>query len=137
MIHPPRIVGAVTLLLALASCAPAPNTGGQSHSDQAMIAACRQRADESFERANRTSLYQPSSTRDSPYSAMPPSPTNDLADRFSYGSLYNDCIRSNGAAATPASVAPAATPPPAPATARSAPTPPPGQPLSVPPTTKP
>jgi hypothetical protein len=116
MIHPSRIAGAVSLLLALAGCAHAPSWGGgggQSHSDQSLIAACRQRADEQFERANRASLYQPPSTRDSPYSAMPPSPTNDLADRFSYGSMYNDCIRSNGAAQTPAAVPPEPAPAPA------------------------
>jgi hypothetical protein len=111
MIHPLRIVGAVSLLLALAACAQAPSGGGgPSRSDQSMAAACRQRADESFERANRASLYQPSSTRDSPYSAMPPSPTNDLSDRFSYGSMYNDCIRSNGAAQTPSTMPPAPVP---------------------------
>jgi hypothetical protein len=137
MTHSSRIVGAVSLLLALASCAPGQSGGGQSRSDQAMVAACRQRADQAFERANRTSLYQPQSTRDSPLSAMPPSPTNDLADRFSYGSLYNDCMRSNGAAATPSTIAPEPAPMPAPATMPSTPTPPPGQPLSVPPTARP
>lgn len=128
MIHPPRVVGpsriicTVSLLLALAGCGLAPNPGtggggGQTRSDQAMIAGCRQRADQSFERANRATLYQPSSTRDSPYSGVPAYPNSDLADKFSYGTLYNDCMRSNGAAATPSTVTPP-EPAPAPAPAK-------------------
>ncbi|MCX7380501.1 MAG: hypothetical protein NT133_03570 [Alphaproteobacteria bacterium] len=87
-----------TLLIAgllLAGCAAPERV---SRATAAQQAACRQRADEAFARANPNDQYRAdlyvSSQRDSPFGGtMASDPTADLQARFSRGQMVDTCLR--------------------------------------------
>ncbi len=100
----PRLSPLLIAGLLLAGCAtPAP----VSRSTAAQQAACRQRADEAFARANpgdqyRSDLYV-SSQRDSPFGATSvANPTADLQARYTRAQMVDTCLRRvNAQPATP------------------------------------
>jgi hypothetical protein len=107
-------------LIALAACSPPPAPTAQSRANQATLAACRHRADETYLRQNRASLYM-QDDRDSPGSSTYVSgiTTRGLSDRYGWDSQVSDCVRNQGAAeetapaptpARPASTGPTMTP---------------------------
>jgi hypothetical protein len=109
-------------LTALAACSAPPAPTGQGRADQATLSACRQRADEIYQRQNRASLYA-MDNRDSPGSSSYVSgiTTRGLSERYGWDTQVSDCVRNQGAAED---TAPAPVPTGSLATGRSmAPTP--------------
>ncbi len=102
-------------LTSLAACSPPPAPTAQSRADQATLSACRQRADEVFQRQNRASLFL-QDNRDSPGSGSYVSgiTTRGLSERFGWDQQVSDCVRNQGAAEgiapAPASTGPAMVP---------------------------
>ena len=104
MIPAPRLAAAVSLLLAMSACSGnAPvlspssfSAGPPADSSPAAAAACRQRADESFERQDRGSAIETGRDPvDSPFSSVPlKEGIRGLATRSSYNQTYADCLRS-------------------------------------------
>lgn len=102
---------AVLLLLALTCCAPQQQTAEQ-RANAATLAACREHADEAYNRTHRDSIYSISGTasgRDTPFSAnyTPGVVDRGLSQRFGRETMVRDCVRNTGtetdrsAAATP------------------------------------
>jgi|SRR5579871_466642 len=83
-------------LLALAQCAP-PAPGGQARANAATVTACRERADEVYNRTNRDQIYS-INNRNTPYSAgyAPGVTDQGLADRYAHQNMIRDCIRNTG-----------------------------------------
>lgn len=112
---------ALFALLAFAGCtsdAPLISQAGfgggpPPDSSPAAVAACRQRAEEAFERRDRASSIDTGrSAVDSPYSSTPqPSGIGGLAQRSSYNQFFQDCLRSRGAGQTPTTARPGTAPP--------------------------
>lgn len=101
---PPASLACLLAALLLAGCATPDRTARATAAQQA---ACRQRADEAFARANpndqyRTDLYV-SSQRDAPFGgSMASDPTADLQARYSRAQLLDSCLRRvNAQPATP------------------------------------
>ena len=91
-------VFALLTALAIAGCdSPAPPTG-QAQADAATVSACRQRANEVFDRQNRGQIYSPQSQVNSPFSAnfTPSDSTRGLSQLFAHDQMINDCIRNTG-----------------------------------------
>jgi hypothetical protein len=109
-------------LTTLAACSPPPAPTAQSRADQATLSACRQRADEVFQRQNRASLYTQDG-RDTPGSGSYVSgiTSRGLSERFGWDTQVSDCVRNQGAAAD---TAPAPVPTGTLATGRSMASPP-------------
>ena len=109
-------LAAAPALLLAAACSPAPQTS-QQRADQAVIAACRQRAEEVYQRQNRAQLYQ-SGNSVTPYSAAPTTglPTQGLSTLYAHDQLVEDCIRNTGTQTQrgAGSAGPAESPQPAP-----------------------
>ena len=108
---------ALTLLLGatvLAGCA-APASGPRPSAAQA--AACRQRADEVYDRQNRAELFRSDSyaggTRDAMFSSTgsPGASIGLLSARFARDRLVDDCLRgaANNVASTPDAPLPTST----------------------------
>lgn len=94
-------MGGLTVILALAGCAPS-GSNGPVTADQATRAACRQQTEQSFNIRNRADLYRPEYGRDAPLSGQAdPQIDRGLSDRFSYEQDYRDCLSSRGARQTP------------------------------------
>lgn len=115
----PFLLPAGIFLLALMGCAQDRSTGSvgrfisggnipENRVDPAVLEACRQRANEVFDRQNRSAIFSPASNVNSPLSANS-SPTVDrgLSAQFSYQQMLQECIRSAGVARDmPASTTP-------------------------------
>ena len=84
-------------VLALAGCA-GPSPSGQAHGDAATLAACRQRAEETYNQQNRGDIYRPQAQVNTPYSAdyAPSTSGRGLAELFAHDRLINDCVRNTG-----------------------------------------
>lgn len=104
-------------LTTLAACSAPPAPTAQSRADQATLSACRQRADEIYQRQNRASLYA-MDNRDSPGSSTYVSgiTTRGLSERYGWDTQVSDCVRNQGAAE---GIAPAPVPSGSLATGRS------------------
>ena len=100
------ITSLLPALLALAACAAPPppvsmgstdGSAGQTRADAATRAACRERADEIYDRQHRDTVYTISS-RDTPYSANYTGGVTDrgLPQRFVRENMIRDCIRNTG-----------------------------------------
>ncbi|MBV9248682.1 MAG: hypothetical protein JO227_05475 [Acetobacteraceae bacterium] len=86
------------LWVALAACnGPAPQNP-QAQANAATLAACRQRADQVYERQNRGRIYSPQSAVNTPYSAgYAPGQTDiGLSQLFARDSMIRDCVRNTG-----------------------------------------
>ena len=133
-----RPAAAILMLLGLAACSTdAPllsqssfSAGPPSDSSPAAAAACRQRADESFERQDRGSAIESGRDPvDSPFSSVPlKEGIRGLATRSSYNQLYADCLRSRSPGPTVRAVAPDGIAPGGPSLGPSSPGARPGQP---------
>ena len=97
--------------LALAYCAPPPPPTGQARADAATLSACREHAEEVYNRNNRDTIYTISS-RDSPFSAnyTPGVTDRGLAQQYVHENMVRDCVRNTG---TETDRSPTASPPPA------------------------
>ena len=87
-------------LLALTQCTPPPAAPtGQTRSDAATLAACREHADAAYNRNNRDSIYT-IGNRDSPFSGnYGPAPVDKgLSQRYGRESMIRDCVRNTGTA---------------------------------------
>jgi len=84
-------------VLALAQCAPPPPPTGQARADAATLAACRERADEVYNRTHRDTIYTIPSG-DSPFSAnyTPGVVDRGLAQRYGHENMVRDCVRNTG-----------------------------------------
>lgn len=84
-------------LLGLAYCAPAPPPVGQARADAATRAACREHANEVYNRRYRDQIYT-ITNRDVPFSAgyAPGVTDQGLAARYAHDNLVNDCVRNTG-----------------------------------------
>jgi hypothetical protein len=88
---------ALLAVLTLGACAAAQQPRAQATAAQK--AACRQRADEVYEKQNRGDVYRADNfaggLRDTPYASqgMPVSPSAGLSARFARDTLFDDCLR--------------------------------------------
>lgn len=82
--------------LALASCAP--KGGGETRSDAAIKAACRERADQIYDRQHRGEIYSPQSGINTPFSGnyAPSDDSRGLSQLFARDSMIDDCVRHSG-----------------------------------------
>lgn len=83
------------LAIALSACeGPAPSTG-DAKADAAVLEACRQRANEAYDRRNRADIYAPNYSGNSPLSGSYTDVglNRDLSARFSYEQMVRDCVR--------------------------------------------
>lgn len=105
----------ITLLLlpalALAHCAPPPPPTGQARADAATLSACREHADQVYDRNNRDSIYT-ITNRDLPFSGnyVPGVTDRGLAQRYARDNMVRDCVRNTG---TETDRSPTTSPPPA------------------------
>jgi outer membrane biogenesis lipoprotein LolB len=95
-----RILAALTAI-SLSACAGDAPQGGQAQADAATTAACRQRANEVYDRQNRAAIYSANSSSNAPFSA---NYTPDVSDRglsqlFAHDKLVSDCVRNTGTGA--------------------------------------
>jgi hypothetical protein len=95
-----RIISLISAV-ALSACAGDAPSGGQAQADASTNAACRQRADEVYDRQNRAEIYSPASSVNTPYSANYNSGISDrgLSDIFAHDKLVSDCVRNTGTGA--------------------------------------
>jgi hypothetical protein len=86
------------MLLALAYCAPPPPPPpvGQTRADAATREACREHADQVYDRQHRDTIYTISS-RDTPFSANDSRGVidNGLSQRYGRDNMLRDCVRNN------------------------------------------
>jgi hypothetical protein len=84
-------------LLSLTYCKPPPEPTGQARADAATIAACRDHANQVYDRQNRDQIYT-ITNRDVPFSAAyAPGVTNrGLAARYAHDNMVSDCVRNTG-----------------------------------------
>ncbi len=97
--------------LALAHCAPPPPPTGQARADAATLSACREHADQVYDRNNRNSIYT-ITNRDLPFSGnyVPGVTDRGLAQRYARDNMVRDCVRNTG---TETDRSPTTSPPPA------------------------
>jgi|HubBroStandDraft_5_1064220.scaffolds.fasta_scaffold724291_2 hypothetical protein len=82
-----------------------------SLADRTALAACRQRADQVYERLNRDQIYNvTTSGRDTPWSGtyFSNNPSRGLTDQYSHDVMVRDCVRDTGSEADRAPAAGAA-----------------------------
>jgi hypothetical protein len=98
-------------VLAFAQCTPPPPPTGQAKADAATLTACREHADQVYNRNNRDAIYT-IGNRDTPFSANTSSGITDrgLAQRYANENLVRDCVRNTG---TETDRSPTTSPPPA------------------------
>ena len=84
-------------MLVLMQCAPAPSPDSQTRADAATLAACREHANEVYDRTHRDTIYT-ISNRDSPFSAnyQPGVTDRGLSQLFSQQNMVRDCVRNTG-----------------------------------------
>lgn len=89
-------LGLIGLLPLMAACATQPQTA-QSRADAATEAACRQRADEIYNRRYRDQTYNVQQTQNTPFSGNYTTPPDrGLSQMYTRNSLVRDCIRNTG-----------------------------------------
>jgi hypothetical protein len=97
--------------VAIAGCdSPAPT--GQAQADAATASACRQRADEVFDRQNRGQIFSPQSQVNTPFSAnyAPNDGSQGLSQLFAHNRMIDDCVRNTGTETSRTGTAPGAGP---------------------------
>jgi hypothetical protein len=94
----PRFLVVILALGVLGACSPPPAPVGQARADRQTLDACRQRADEVYERQNRGAIYTSTDNRDTPFSGSYVSgiTTRGLSAEYGRGNLIADCVRSSG-----------------------------------------
>ncbi len=95
-----RIMAALTAI-SLSGCADNAPQSGQARADAATTAACRQRANEVFDRQNRGAIYSANSSANSPFSAnfTPDVTSRGLPQQFAHDRMVSDCVRNSGTGA--------------------------------------
>jgi PBP1b-binding outer membrane lipoprotein LpoB len=112
----PLALIAVLTAMTLSGCAGNAPQSDQARADAATNAACRQRANEVFDRQNRGTIYSANSSANSPFSAnfTPGVTSRGLSDQFAHDRMVSDCVRNSGTGADrsqPAPTQPAPTQP--------------------------
>lgn len=84
-------------LLALSQCAPPPPPVGQARADAETLSACRQHADDVYNRQYRDQIYTITNPN-VPYSTSyaPGVTDRGLAARYAHDNMVNDCVRNTG-----------------------------------------
>ncbi len=106
---------ALMALVAVTGCESPPPQTGQARADAATRAACRQRANEVYDRQNRGTIYSTQSQVNTPFSGSYTFGTQDrgLSQLFAHDQMINDCVRNTGTGTertTPPAAADAAPP---------------------------
>lgn len=87
------------LLPLLVACGgPLTSRSPQSRTDAQTEAACRQRAEEIYDRRHRGDIYSPTPEINAPSSGSyaPGAPDRGLSQLYEHDNLINDCIRNTG-----------------------------------------
>ena len=123
LVMPPGLISGLIIMTALSGCAgPMAGSGASgggfgggsmSRADAATEAACRQRADEIYDRQNRGEIYSPPPGVNTPFFAgySPGSTDRGLSQLYARDNLIRDCVRNTGTetdrnAASQAGIAP-------------------------------
>ncbi len=91
----------------------------RNHADAAALAACRQRADQIYERQNRADVYRSdtyeTSERDSPFTGagLNGITSDGLGGRYQHDQFESDCLTSSGSTAPQTPAVPVGPPAPA------------------------
>lgn len=93
-------IGVLSVAVALSACDRPPQSA-QEHADEATRAACRQRADETYNQQNRAEIYSPPPQVNAPFSGnyTPGITDRGLSDLFVHDRMISDCIRNTGTGA--------------------------------------
>lgn len=93
--------GALLGAVALSACDGGSAPTGQAQADAQTAAACRQRANEIYDRQNRGDIYAPNSSANSPFSAnyTPDNPSRGLSQLYAHDQLVSNCVRNTGTGA--------------------------------------
>jgi hypothetical protein len=84
-------------LLAVTYCAPPPPPVGQARADAETLAACRQHADQVYNRQYRDQIYTITNTAVPFSAAYAPGVTDSgLAARYAHDNMVSDCVRNTG-----------------------------------------
>ena len=96
--------------IALSACDSAPPSG-QAQADAATQAACRQRAEQTYEQQNRGQIYSPASQVNMPvFRQLCARRTNrGLSDVFAHDRMVSDCVRNTGTGAERAPPSPSSS----------------------------
>jgi hypothetical protein len=99
--------------IGLSACAGPPQSG-QARADAETRAACRARAEQTYNQQNRAEIYSPPPTVNTPYSAnyVPSMSDRGLSDLFVHDRMISDCVRNTGTESD--RTQPSAPPPPPP-----------------------
>lgn len=112
----------LAIALFLPACERPLPTHGDARIDAAVLEACRQRANEVYDRQNRASIYAPQYAGNSPLSGAytEPSVTRGLSAQFAHQQMIRDCVRTANLTTeksdAPVEISPSAPPPAAPTT---------------------
>jgi hypothetical protein len=94
-----RVVSVGLLLgaVGLSACG-GPSQSGQAQADADTRAACRARADRTYNQQNRGEIYSPPPSVNTPYSAnyVPSMSDRGLSDLFVHDRMISDCVRNTG-----------------------------------------
>lgn len=95
-------MGATGLLVVISAtglfgCA-GPVQTGQAQADAETRAACQARAEQAYNQQNRSEIYSPPPTVNTPYSAnyVPSVSDRGLSDLFVHDRMISDCVRNRG-----------------------------------------
>jgi hypothetical protein len=93
--------GALLGAVVLPACDGGGPQTGQALADADTAAACRQRANEIYDRQNRADIYAPNSSANSPFSAnyTPDNPSRGLSQLYAHDQLVSNCVRNTGTGA--------------------------------------
>ena len=92
---------AVLAVVALSACGEGAPQGARAQADAETTAACRQRAEQIYDRQNRAEIYSPNSSANAPFSAnyTPDVSNRGLSDLYAHDKLVSDCVRNTGTGA--------------------------------------
>ncbi len=104
------------LAVGLAACdGPQSATSvGDAKTDAAILAACRQRANEMYDRRNRAEIYAPQYGGNSPLSGTytDVGVNRGLSSQFAFEQMVRDCVRTANVSNAPAAAGVPGSPPP-------------------------
>jgi hypothetical protein len=92
------LTGTLLGATALSACDGGGPQTSQAQADTQTAAACRQRANEIYDRQNRGDIYAPNSSANSPFSANynPDNPSRGLSQLYAHDTLVSNCVRNTG-----------------------------------------
>jgi len=95
---PPASAAMIVFSVVLAGCAAPQQGAPATRANAETVAACRQHADQVYDRRHRDTIYSPAQGTNTPFSGnyAPGVPDRGLSQLFERDSLIRDCVRNTG-----------------------------------------